>query len=60
MIIQCDLGDNQHLLLDCTINFKMDKFHEQMADKDVTIKGRKYLRKTTKGWHLCINLKDKT
>ena len=31
-----------------------------MADKEVIIKGRKYLKKTTKGWYLCCNWKDET
>ena len=31
-----------------------------MAHKDVIIKGRKYLKKTTKGWYLCCSWKDRT
>ena len=31
-----------------------------MADKEVIIKGRKCLKKTTKGWYLCCNWKDGT
>jgi len=60
MITQCDIEGNQHLLLDCITDFKMNEHAVQMADKDVIIKGRKYLKKTTKGWHLCCNWKDGT
>ena len=60
MFSQCDLDGNQHLLLDSIVDFKMDEHAVQMADKDVIIKGRKYLKKTTKGWHMCVNWKDGT
>ena len=38
----------------------MNKHAVQMADKEVIIKGRKYLKKTTKGRYLCCNWKDET
>ena len=31
-----------------------------MADKEVIIKGRKDLKKTTKEWYICCNWKDGT
>ena len=60
MITQCDIEGNQHLLLDCISNFKINEHTFQMTDKDVIIKGRKYLKKTTKGLYLYCNWKDGT
>ena len=60
MYSQCDLDGRQHLLMDAIVDFKSDEHAVQMADKDVTIKGRTYPRKTTKGWHMCVNWKDGT
>ena len=55
MIPQCDPEGNQYLLLGCIVDIKMDQHTVQIVDKDIVTKGRKYLRKTTKGWHLCVN-----
>ena len=60
MFSQCDLDGKQHLLLDSIVDFKKDEHAVQMTDKEVVVKGRKYLRKTTKGWHMCVNWKDGT
>ena len=60
MITQCDIEGNQHLLLDCISDFKMNEHAVQMAEKEITIKGREYLKKTTKGWYLCCSWKDRT
>ena len=60
MFTQYDLEGNTHLLLDCIIDFKVDEHGMQMADKDVIVKGKKYLKKITKGWHMCVNRKDGT
>ena len=60
MITQCDPDGKQYLLLDCIVAINMNQHAVQMADKDIVIKGRKYLRKATKGWHLCVNWKDMT
>ena len=54
MITQCDPEGNQYLLLGCIVDIKMDQHTVQIVDKDIVTKGRKYLRKTTKGWHLCV------
>ena len=54
MITQCDPQGKQYLLLDCIVDIKMDQHTVQMVDTDIVTKGRKYLRKTTKGWHLCV------
>ena len=60
MITHCDIEGNQHLLLDCITDFKMNEHVVQLANKEVIIKGRKYLKKKTKGWYLCCNWKDGT
>ena len=54
MITQCDPEGKQYLLLGCIVDIKMDQHTVQMVDKDIVTKGRKYLRKTTKGWHICV------
>ena len=60
MYTQCNLEGNQFLLLDRIVDFKMNQHAVQMADKDTIIHVRKYQKKTTKGWHLCVNWKDGT
>ena len=60
MFSQCDLDGKQHLLLDSIVDFKKDEHAVQMTDKEVVVKGKKYLKKTTKGWHMCVNWKDGT
>ena len=39
---------------------KTDIYALSVADQDVVVRGRSYKRKTTKGWHLCIQWKDGT
>ena len=58
MWAQCDLDGNQHLLLDAIIDYKTDGHAIKVADMYTVIKGRKHIRKTTKGWHLCVRWKD--
>jgi hypothetical protein len=48
MWAQCDLDSNQHLLL--IIDSKKDGHAVKTADKYIYFKGRKHVKKTTKGW----------
>ena len=60
MYAQCDIDGNQHLILDAIVDYKTDANAIAMTDRYQIIKGRKYLRKTTKGWHMCVNWRDGT
>ena len=60
LITKCDIEGNQQIFLGCINDFKLNEHAVQMADKEVIIKGRKYLEKKTKGWYLCCNRKDGT
>lgn len=57
---QCDLDGKQFLLLDSIIDYKSDGHAVKPADKYIIRNGRKHLRKTTKGWYLCVQWKDGT
>jgi hypothetical protein len=58
MWAQCDVDGNQHQLLDAIINHKTDGQAVQRPDGFVVVNGRKHMRKSTKGWQLCIQWKD--
>ena len=49
MYAQCDIDGHQHLILDAIVDYKKDANAIAMTDRYQIIKGRKYLRKTTKG-----------
>jgi hypothetical protein len=58
MWAQCDIDGNQCQLLEATIDHESDKHAVQRADGYVVVNGRKHMRKSTKGWELCIQWKD--
>ena len=60
MYSQCDMEGNQFLLMEAISDHKKLSDAVPMADKYVYYKGRKCLRKSTKGWKLCITWKDGT
>ena len=60
MITQCDSEGQQFQLLDGIVDHKTDGHAVKMADKYITVKGRKHMRRTTKGWWLCARWKDGT
>ena len=57
---QCDEEGRQSLLFGSTFDHKIYGYALSVADKDVVVHGRSYKRKTTKGWHLCVQWKDGT
>ena len=57
---QCDMEGNQNLLLDCFVDCKKDGHAVEFADRHIAHNGRQTLRKTAKGWHLCVQWKDGT
>ena len=58
MFAQCDPEGNQHLLMDAIVDHKADDKAVKFADRFVIVKGKRYHRKTTVGWKLCIRWKD--
>jgi hypothetical protein len=60
MYAQCDIEGRQYNLMEGIIDHKTDG--HAVAPDDMYIKhGRnKKVRKTTKGWHLCVEWKDGT
>jgi hypothetical protein len=60
MWAQCDIDGNQYQLLDAIIDHKSDGHAVKRADGFVVVNGRKHMKKTTKGWQLCIQWKDGT
>ena len=57
---QCDIEGNQMLLMQAITDYKTDGHAVAHADRHITVAGKQHLRKTTKGWHLCIQWKDGT
>ena len=47
-------------MLDSIIDFRKDGHAVKDADQHVMVKGRRVLRKTKKGWHLCVQWRDGT
>ena len=58
MLSQCDLDGNQYLLLDSIVDYRSDGHVVKANDMYVTVNGRKHAKKTTQGWHLCVQWKD--
>jgi len=55
---QCDAEGNQHILMDEIVDHKSDDQVVKDADKFVVVNGKRHLRKSTKGWKLCMKWKD--
>jgi hypothetical protein len=50
--------ENNTLLLKSICDRKKDGHAIKKADAYITVNNRKFLRKTTKGWLLCVEWKD--
>ena len=48
------------LLMQAITDYKTNGHAVAHADQHITIAGKLHLRKTTKGWHLCVQWKDGT
>ena len=55
---QCDDEGNQFLLLDAIVDYRKDGHAVGNADRYIIVKGKRVPRKTTKGWHLCVQWRD--
>jgi hypothetical protein len=60
MYAQCDEEGNQFNLMECIVDLKMDEHAMDHADMYIKHEINKQVRKTTKGWHLCVEWKDWT
>ena len=60
MYAQCNVDGEQYLLLKSICDHKKDGHAVEKADAYIIVNNRKSLRKTTKGWSLCVEWKDGT
>eukprot|EP00978_Attheya_sp_CCMP212_P022805 scaffold68594_cov30-Attheya_sp.AAC.1 len=58
MWTQCDPDGNQHVLLESIVDHTKDGHAVKKADQMVVVNGRSSMKKTTKGWMLCVQWKD--
>jgi hypothetical protein len=57
---QCDEEGNQFLMLRDIVGHKTDGHAVECADMYIKVGSNKQIRKTMKGWHLCVEWKDGT
>jgi hypothetical protein len=57
---QCDEEGNQFIMLQDIAGHKTDGHAVDCADMYIKVGSNKQIRKTTKGWHLCVKWKDWT
>ena len=60
MYTQCDIERNQYLLMDHIVDHRKDNKAGCKDNQNVTLNGKPYKHKTTRGWQLCIEWKDKS
>jgi hypothetical protein len=60
MYAQCDEEGNQFLMLQHIVGHKTDGHAVERADMYIKVGSNNKIRKTTKGWNLCVEWKDGT
>ena len=60
MYAQCDIEQNQYSLMDHIVDYRKDNNVFRKDNQNVTGNGKSYKQKTTRGWQLCIEWKDKS
>ena len=60
MYSQCDIEGNQYRLMDHTVDHRKDNKVVCKETQDVTLNGKSYKQKTTRGRQLCIQWKEKS
>jgi hypothetical protein len=60
MYAQCDEDGNQFLMLQDIVGHKTDGHAVDRADMYIKVRSNTQIRKTTKGWHFCVEWKDGT
>ena len=59
MYAQCDHYRNQYVMFDLIVDFRRSTTALCYADQKVLkADGRSFMRRTTDGWHLCVQWKD--
>ena len=57
---QCDIEGNQYKHMDQIVDCRKDNNVVCKDNQNVTVNGKSYKQKTTRGWQLCIEWKDKS
>ena len=60
MYTKCDIEGNQYRLMDHIVDHRKDNNAVCKDNQDVALNGKSYKQKTTRGWQLCIEWKDKS
>ena len=60
MYTQCDIEWNQYSLMDHIVDHRKDNNIVCKDNPNVTVNDKSYKQKTTRGWQLCIEWKDKS
>jgi hypothetical protein len=60
MYAQCDIEGRQYNIMEGIIDHKTDGHAVEPADMYIKHGSKKKVRKTTKGWNLCVEWKDGT
>ena len=60
MYAQCDPDGNQYVLLDGIVDFRKNNTALSIADQKIVVRGRSSMRRSTVGWQLCCQWKDKS
>ena len=60
MYAQCDIEGNQYSVIDHIVDHRKDNKVVGKDNQHVTLNGKTYKEKTTRGWQLCIEWKDKS
>ena len=58
MFLQCDDAGNQYRLMSGIVDHKSNEKAVSKSDQYVVIRGRKFPRKTTVGWKLCVEWRE--
>ncbi len=60
MYASCDDQGNEYLLFDCIVDHKKSDKALTKLTQPLELKGRKTMRRSTAGWHLCVQWADGT
>ena len=60
MYAQCDVEGKQFRLMEAIVDHKMSDDAVQKGDMYFMLRGRRHMKRTTKGWMLCVQWKDKS
>ena len=58
MYAQCDADGNEYLLLESFVDYRKESGALRIDEQEIVVRGRKSLRRSTKGWKICCQWKD--